>query len=120
MSEILAAELRTFLDGAIGVDGALLATADGLLLAGAAREQQEEVLAAMASAAAGLSTQFAAMLGVGSAVTTVVQAARGCIAVHPMLGTTILLVYSRDPANVALLHLAVRQGSQRLSVLLAA
>lgn len=120
MRDVLTQELRDFLDGAIGVDGALVATTDGLLLAGVVSREQEEVLAAMCSAASGLGSQFAAILGFGPATTTVVQAAGGCIAVHPMLGTAILLVYSRDPANVALLHLAVRQGSQRLTRLLGA
>ncbi|WP_088312676.1 roadblock/LC7 domain-containing protein [Kineosporia sp. R_H_3] len=119
MNRILADELRAILSDAIGIDGALLATTDGLLLAGSVSGAEADTLAAMCSATSGLSAQFAACLGFGASTTTVIQAAGGCVAVHPLLGTGILLVYSREVANVALLHLAVRQASTRLTAMLA-
>lgn len=119
MSHGLEEELAGLLDRAIGVDGVLLASADGLLVASAAVDAEPDTLAALCSATAGLSTQFAGMLDMSPVTTTVIQAAGGCIAVHPLPGTAILLLYTRDPANVALLHLAVRQTSVRLLELLA-
>lgn len=115
MSQVLIAELTSFLQEADGVSGALVATTDGLLMAQAEVGTEPEVVAALASATAGLLSQFSAILGVGEAGGTVVQAAAGCFAIHPLVDNAVLLLYSRDAQSIALLHLAVRQAVPRLT-----
>ena len=118
MSDVLKDELQQILDDSIGVDSIVLATADGLLMSSLVGDGEPDVIAAMASAAAGLSNQFTLNLGMGAATGTVIMGATGCLAVHPLLDNAILVIASRDPNNVALLHLGVRQASRRLVPLL--
>lgn len=119
MSESLTAELRSIVDEGIGVAGALVATVDGLRLASVIDGAEPDTVAALASAASGLHAQFAGVLGLGRSTGGVVQAEGGCVAVHPLVGTAVLVLFTDDVQNLALLHLAVRRAVPRLTALLA-
>lgn len=117
MHAMLRAELQALMGEVIGVSGAVVATADGLLLASAVDEDEMELdaVAALAAATSGVGIQFSHMLNLGEANGTVIQAANGCAAVHSLGDLAILVLYSTDGANVARLHLAARQAIPRLT-----
>ncbi|GAA1834513.1 hypothetical protein GCM10009836_10970 [Pseudonocardia ailaonensis] len=117
--------LSEVLDDAIGVSGALVATPDGMLVASDFRGMatgaggaEPEVVAALSAAAAGLGAQFANVLLLGEASSTVVQGARGCVAVQQLPGRGVLVLFGNDGPNVARLHLAARQAVPRIEAAL--
>lgn len=118
MDDALTAELQVLMGEVIGVSGAVVATADGLLLASAVDvdedEMELEAVAALAAATSGVGIQFSRILSLGEATGTVIQAGNGCAAVHSLGEAAILVMYSTDGASVARLHLAARQAIPRL------
>lgn len=78
-------ELRSLIADVEGVSGALLATTDGLLIAGhRGNDAHLESAAAPAAAAAGVATQFTLLMRLGDLGSTVVYGDAGCVAVHPI------------------------------------
>ncbi|MFR9801214.1 hypothetical protein ACL02T_02800 [Pseudonocardia sp. RS010] len=115
--EPLRAVLRRILDDAIGVSGAVVCTADGMLVAAELRggapqpaAYQPEAVAALAAAAAGVAIRFAHLLTLGDTVATVVDGARGCVAVQELPGHGVLVLFGNEGTTLARLHLAVRQA----------
>jgi predicted regulator of Ras-like GTPase activity (Roadblock/LC7/MglB family) len=120
-TESLGAELRELLAEVIGVTGALVATADGMLVAAEVEDSlHPESIAALAAAASGVGSQFAYLMRLGVLGGTVVQGTKGCVAVHPLDERTILVLFGTDGPNVARLHLAVRQALPRIEAALSA
>ncbi|OLT16525.1 hypothetical protein BJF78_13975 [Pseudonocardia sp. CNS-139] len=122
-SEQLRSALWEIVSETIGVSGALIATADGLLVEavfeGNANDDGEaESIAALASATVGLGARFAQLLLLGPAAGTVVQGTNGSVAVQRVGGTAILVLYGKDGPNVARLHLAVRQAVPRIDAVM--
>jgi predicted regulator of Ras-like GTPase activity (Roadblock/LC7/MglB family) len=122
-SEPLRSALWEILSETIGISGALVATADGILIEAvfegtASGDGEAESVAALASATVGLGAKFAHLLLLGSAAGTVVQGSNGCVAVQRVGGNAILVLYGRDGPNVARLHLAVRQAVPRIEAVL--
>jgi uncharacterized protein len=119
-AESLRGELRELLGEVIGVSGALIATADGMLIAAECDDSlHAESIAALAAATSGVGTQFAYLMRLGQLGGTVVQGNKGCVAVHPIGDNAILVLYGDGP-NVARLHLAVRQALPRVEAALSA
>jgi predicted regulator of Ras-like GTPase activity (Roadblock/LC7/MglB family) len=120
-AESLGAELRDVLDEVIGVSGALVATADGMLIAAEVEDSMHaESIAALAAATSGVGSQFAYLMRLGALGGTVVQGNKGCVAVHPIGDNAILVLFGTDGPNVARLHLAVRQALPRIEAALMA
>jgi predicted regulator of Ras-like GTPase activity (Roadblock/LC7/MglB family) len=114
-AESLGAELRELLTDVIGVTGALVATADGMLVAAEVEASlHAESIAALAAATSGVGSQFAYLMRLGELGGTVVQGTKGCVAVHPVGDNAILVLFGTDGPNVARLHLAVRQALPRI------
>jgi predicted regulator of Ras-like GTPase activity (Roadblock/LC7/MglB family) len=117
-AEALSAELRELLSEVIGVTGALIATADGMMIASECEDSlHPESIAALAAATSGVGSQFAYLMRLGELGGTVVQGTKGCVAVHP-IGDNAILVLIGDGPNVARLHLAVRQALPRIEAAL--
>ncbi len=120
-AEALGAELRELLDEVIGVSGALIATADGMLIAAECdNSMHPESIAALAAATSGVGSQFSYLMRLGDLGGTVVQGSKGCVAVHPIGDNAILVLFGTDGPNVARLHLAVRQALPRVEAALMA
>ena len=118
-AEALSAELRELLSEVIGVTGALIATADGMLIAAECEDTlHPESIAALAAATSGVGSQFAYLMRLGELGGTVVQGSKGCVAVHPIGDNAILVLFGTDGPNVARLHLAVRQALPRVEAAL--
>ena len=120
-AESLCAELRELLAEVIGVSGALIATADGMLIAAEVEDSlHAESIAALAAASSGVGSQFAYLMRLGELGGTVVQGTKGCVAVHPIGDNAILVLFGTEGPNVARLHLAVRQALPRVEAALLA
>jgi uncharacterized protein len=122
-SEPLRSALWEILSETIGVSGALIATADGILIeavfeGAASGDGEPESIAALASATVGLSVNFAHLLLLGDATGTVVQGSNGNVAVQRVGSNAILVLHGKDGPNVARLHLAVRQATPRIEAVL--
>jgi predicted regulator of Ras-like GTPase activity (Roadblock/LC7/MglB family) len=122
-SEPLRSALWEILSETIGLSGALIATADGILIeavfeGAASGDGEPESIAALASAAVGLSVNFAHLLLLGDATGTVVQGSNGNVAVQRVGSNAILVLHGKDGPNVARLHLAVRQATPRIEAVL--
>jgi uncharacterized protein len=122
-SEPLRSALWEILSETIGISGALIATADGILIeavfeGAAGGDGEAESIAALASATVGLGAKFAHLLLLGSTTGTVVQGSNGNVAVQLVGDNAILVLYGTDGHNVARLHLAVRQATPRIETVL--
>jgi predicted regulator of Ras-like GTPase activity (Roadblock/LC7/MglB family) len=113
--------LREILDESIGVAGVLVATIEGLLVAGefdataaVTSYDDAETIAAMAASTVGLGQQFANRLALGSSTGSIVQSSRGCLAVQRVGETGVLVLFGGDGLNVARLNLSVRQALPRV------
>lgn len=113
--------LREILDESIGVAGVLLATVEGLLVAGefdataaVASYDEAETIAAMAASTVGLGQQFSSRLALGSSTGSIVQSSRGCLAVQRVGETGVLVLFGGDGLNMARLNLSVRQALPRV------
>lgn len=113
--------LRHILDDTFGIDGALVATTEGLLVASefaaAARvtsQGQAEGVAAMASAAVGIGLNFTRHLGLGDSSACVVQGGHGCVGVQRVGSRGVLVLFGGDGLTMARLNLAMRRALPRV------
>jgi predicted regulator of Ras-like GTPase activity (Roadblock/LC7/MglB family) len=113
--------LREILDESIGVSGVLVATIEGLLVAGefvataaVASYAEAETIAAMAASTVGLGQQFSDRLALGSSTGSIVHSSGGCLAVQRVGETGVLVLFGGDGLNVARLNLSVRQALPRV------
>lgn len=113
--------LREILTESIGVTGVLVATVEGLLVAGefdaaagVASYDEAETIAAMAASTVGLGQQFSSRLALGSSTGSIVQCSDGCLAVQRVGETGVLVLFGGDGLNVARLNLSVRQALPRV------
>ena len=113
--------LRQVLEESIGISGVLVATTEGLLIAAefeaaaqVTTQVQAETVAAMASAAVGIGTQFTSRLGLGNGTACIVQGGRGCVSAQRVGDRGVLVLFGGDGLNMARLNLAVRQALPRV------
>ena len=121
----LQSTLRQVLDESIGVAGVLVGTVEGVLVAGefdvnaaVPSHAEAETIAAMAAATVGIGQQFAHRLALGRSTGSIVQSSEGCVAVHRVAETGVLVLFGSDGLNVARLNLAVRQAVPRVHAVL--
>lgn len=92
------------------VDGLLLATADGLLLAADTRGVVDDSVAAMAAAAAGLAAQFTAQAAVGPQRGAMFEGSGGYVAVFPVAAMLLLVVFGQPDISMGLFNVAAKQA----------
>jgi uncharacterized protein len=117
VTDPLRSALRTVVEEAYAVEGALFATADGILLAAefdpaAPRSTgaHPESVAALAAATSGVAGRFAGLTPIGETTAAIIQGTRGCVAVQPIGPHGVLVLYGSDGSTAARLHLAARQA----------
>lgn len=117
--------LRTILDESPGVAGVLVATVDGLLVAGefdvdaaVATHAEAETLSAMAAATVGIGMRLIERLSLGTGAGCVVHGGEGSVAAQRVGGDSVLLLFGRGTAG--LLTLAIRRARPRVQEALAA
>ncbi|WP_372660407.1 roadblock/LC7 domain-containing protein [Amycolatopsis kentuckyensis] len=92
------------------VAGLLVATHDGLVLANDNESIEADSVAAMAAAAVGLATQFAAHAKIGESRGAMFEGSSGYVGVFPVESTLLLVVFGRPDITMGLFTLAAKQA----------
>ncbi|MCR6482964.1 roadblock/LC7 domain-containing protein [Amycolatopsis sp. OK19-0408] len=92
------------------VAGLLVATHDGLVLAGDTTTVEADSVAAMSAAAAGLATQFTAQAGIGEPRCAMFEGSSGYVCVFPVEGSLLLVVFGQPDITMGLFTLAAKQA----------
>ena len=90
------------------VSGVLLASADGMVLAGDTPGRHLDTVAAMAAATASLAGRFTDAAAVGEAKASLFEGASGHIAVLPVEPRVLLVVFGRKDTTMGLFNIAAR------------
>ena len=118
MSEALR-EIQDSIDS-IAINGVLVATRDGLVLCSATRAVQDDGVAAMAAAAAGLATQFTTQAGVGSPKAVFFEGDSGQVGVFGVDADTLLVVLGERDTTMGMFNVVAKQALTLLQQAVAA
>jgi predicted regulator of Ras-like GTPase activity (Roadblock/LC7/MglB family) len=94
----------------ITINGVLAATRDGLVLCALTRDVENESVAAMAAAAAGLATQFTAHAKVGGPRVVFFEGDTGQVGVFSVDADTLLVVFSERGTTMGMFNVAAKQA----------
>jgi predicted regulator of Ras-like GTPase activity (Roadblock/LC7/MglB family) len=100
-------EIRVHVDQ---IDGLLVATRDGLLVASSTREVEDSSIAAMSAAAIGLAIQFTRLAEVGTPRAALFEGASGHVCVFPVEDSTLLVVFGEPEITTGLFNVAAKQA----------
>jgi predicted regulator of Ras-like GTPase activity (Roadblock/LC7/MglB family) len=117
-SEVLA-ELDALRTAVAGVDGGLVATSDGLLVAHNLPGDGAEQIAALVSTVVAVARHAVEITGRGDLREATIRGDAGLVVVHAVGETAVLAVVCRADLNVALLYLHARPAVRRLAALAA-
>jgi predicted regulator of Ras-like GTPase activity (Roadblock/LC7/MglB family) len=94
----------------MAINGVLVATRDGLVLCAATRGIENDGVAAMAAAAAGLATQFTAQAKVGEPRAAFFEGEAGQAGVFPVDAGTLLVVLGERDTTMGMFNVAAKQA----------
>lgn len=92
------------------ISGVLVATRDGLVLSARTRDIENESIAAMAAAAAGLAAQFTARAKVGGPRVVFFEGDTGQVGVFSVDVDTLLVVFSERDTTMGMFNVAAKQA----------
>ncbi|GGN08033.1 dynein regulation protein LC7 [Lentzea pudingi] len=93
----------------VSINGVLVATRDGLVLCGVTRGVEDDGVAAMAAAAAGLATQFTSQAGVGSPRAVFFEGDSGQVGVFGVDDDTLLVVLGERDTTMGMFNVVAKQ-----------
>ncbi|MCP2242104.1 hypothetical protein LX86_000825 [Lentzea aerocolonigenes] len=94
----------------VTINGVLAATRDGLVLCALTRGIENESVAAMAAAAAGLAAQFIARAKVGDPRVVFFEGDSGQVGVFSVDADTLLVVFSKPNTTMGMFNVAAKQA----------
>ncbi|HEX7301844.1 roadblock/LC7 domain-containing protein [Lentzea sp.] len=94
----------------ISINGVLIATRDGLVLCGVTRGIEDDGVAAMAAAAAGLAGQFTAQAGVGNPRAVFFEGDSGQVGVFAVDADTLLVVLGTRDTTMGMFNVVAKQA----------
>lgn len=103
-------ELAAIRENVDRVNGLLLATRDGLVLAAATGSVENDAVAAMAAAAVGLAVQFTGQARVGEPRAAMFEGAVGFVCVFPVEPPLLLVVFGEQDMTMGLFNIAAKQA----------
>ncbi|MGI5500812.1 roadblock/LC7 domain-containing protein [Lentzea sp. CA-135723] len=103
----------------ISINGVLVATRDGLVLCGITRGIEDDGVAAMAAAAAGLATQFTSQARVGSPRAVFFEGESGQVGVFGVDEDTLLVVLGERDTTMGMFNVRAKQALGLLHTALA-
>jgi predicted regulator of Ras-like GTPase activity (Roadblock/LC7/MglB family) len=103
-------ELTSILANVDRVHGLLLATRDGLVLAGDTHDVENDSVAAMAAASVGLAGQFTAQARVGEPKAAMFEGENGYVCVFPVEAPLLLVVFGEPDLTMGLFNIAAKQA----------
>jgi predicted regulator of Ras-like GTPase activity (Roadblock/LC7/MglB family) len=92
------------------VNGVLVATRDGLVLCGVTRGIEDDGVAAMAAAAAGLAAQFTEQARVGGPRAAFFEGDAGQVGVFPLDASTLLVLLGARDTTMGMFNVAAKQA----------
>jgi predicted regulator of Ras-like GTPase activity (Roadblock/LC7/MglB family) len=104
----------------VAINGVLVATRDGLVLCSVTRDVQDDGVAAMAAAAAGLATQFTTQAGVGSPKAVFFEGDSGQVGVFGVDADTLLVVLGERDTTMGMFNVVAKQALTLLQQAVAA
>ncbi|GHH29426.1 roadblock/LC7 domain-containing protein [Lentzea cavernae] len=104
----------------VSINGVLVATRDGLVLCGVTRGIEDDGVAAMAAAAAGLATQFTSQAGVGSPRAVFFEGDSGQVGVFGVDADTLLVVLGERDTTMGMFNVVAKQALAKLQQAVAA
>jgi len=110
-------ELSTLRSTVSGIDGCIVSTTDGLLVAHVLPDEEQSQLAALIASVVGLARHAVDLTGRGSFVDAAMRGSSGHMVVYAVGESAVLAVLGRSELNVALLHLRTRPVVERLVLL---
>lgn len=110
-------ELTSLCEAVAGVEGAVVATSDGLLVAHVLAEPEQSQVAALISTVAAVARQAALLTGRGELTEAAIRGENGCLSVYAVGDSAVLAVLGGPDLNVALLQLRTRPVVARLTLL---
>jgi len=113
----VAGELTELCGGIAGVDGAIVATSDGLLVAHVLAETEQSQTAALISAVVGLARHAVELTGRGELREAAIRGSSGHVLVFAVGDTAVLAVMTGAEVNLALVQLRARPMVRRLAEL---
>jgi predicted regulator of Ras-like GTPase activity (Roadblock/LC7/MglB family) len=102
-------EIYDRIDG-LTVNGVLVATRDGLVLCAVTRGIEDDGVAAMAAAAAGLAAQFTEQAGVGGPRAAFFEGDAGQVGVFPLDASTLLVLLGARDTTMGMFNVAAKQA----------
>jgi predicted regulator of Ras-like GTPase activity (Roadblock/LC7/MglB family) len=112
-------ELSALRSAVSGVEGCVVATSDGLLVAHVLPEQEQSQAAALIATLTGVARQAVQITGRGDLLEASIRGTYGYIAVYAVGNSAVLAVLGRSTLNIALLQLRTRPVVARLNALAA-
>lgn len=112
--EEAAEALRSVSGKDTNVQGMLMASSDGLLLANDTKEVHKETIAAMAAAAASIAAQFTAQAQVGEPKGAMFEGSTGHVGVFPVEPSVLLVVLGRQDATMGMFNISAKKAVTRL------
>lgn len=104
----------------VAINGVLVATRDGVVLSALTRDIENESIAAMAAAAAGLAAQFTARAKMGGPRAVFFEGDTGQVGVFSVDADTLLVVFSERNTTMGLFNVAAKQALALLRQTIAA
>lgn len=104
----------------ISINGVLVATRDGLVLCGITRDIEDDGVAAMAAASAGLASQFTTQARVGSPRAVFFEGDSGQVGVFGVDEDTLLVVLGERDTTMGMFNVRAKQALNLLQEALAA
>ena len=108
--EAMREELKTIRKHVARLPGLLLATRDGLVLAGDTSDVENDSVAAMAAASVGLAAQFTAQARVGEPKAAMFEGENGYVCVFPVETPLLLVVFGEPDMTMGLFNVAAKQA----------
>jgi predicted regulator of Ras-like GTPase activity (Roadblock/LC7/MglB family) len=112
-------ELNTLRSSVSGVEGCVVATSDGLLVAHVLPEQEQSQVAALIATMTAVARQAVMLTGRGELLEAAIRGTSGYLAVYAVGDSAVLAVLGRPNVNIALLQLRTRPVVTRLNALAA-
>jgi uncharacterized protein len=107
-------ELRRMRDEIAGIDGSVVATSDGLLVAHDLPELEPSMVAAVIATTLGLASQAVQVTGRGQFSEAIVRGSAGNLAVFAIGHGAVLAVLGRRDLNIGMLHYQTRAVVERI------
>ncbi len=111
------AELSGLGSAVSGIEGCVVATSDGLLVAHVLPDQEQSQVAALISTLSAVARQAVLLTGRGDLLEAAIRGTTGYVAVYAVGDSAVLAVLGRSDLNLALLQLRTRPVVGRLSAL---